>query len=612
MRFLLLVGISLISFNAYAICPAAPVGTASDPVLQLRLNADSKAGLGAANFLTSTEEGALVWDDAANAIAYCDGTNWITLGAIGGSDDLGNHTATQTLAMGANDITGTGTYTAGTLASTAATGLLWENGVNSLTYNDGGGNVQMRMGHDFTTGDERFTHGGGAVVMTSNIDAVANTALTFKVSSNPGAGNDQPVTWGSSLVVTPSDVTFGGTSLLPIAETDPQVGTLTNTNFCTTDGTAVNCTTAPSALDAATVDGIDSASFIRADANDTVAGHTEWQDNMDVRLGTDADFRMDFNGADTVMRSYTHGARVIVQGEDAAGTNRNLFIADPDNNVALYYAGAKKFETANTGVTVAGRISGLTDPTGNQDAATKAYVDTAAANADTVDSLHAASFIRADANDNITGHTEWQDSYEVRLGNNADFRIRHDGTNHVIRGYTHGVPIYITAEDGGGTDRTMILADPDNNTRLYYNGTEKFRTTSDGVRVVGVIKNLTDPTSNQHAATKKYVDDRTGGGGISSWVNFNGQGTVSVRGSHNVSSVTDLGVGYYRVNFSTAMSNTDYAIFIYHGNALTAADERSNPYLHAKTTTGVTIYTTNVHGHTGDWDDISVRTRGGT
>jgi hypothetical protein len=46
------------------------------------------------------------------------------------------------------------------------------------------------------------------------------------------------------------------------------------------------------------------------------------------------------------------------------------------------------------------------------------------------------------------------------------------------------------------------------------------------------------------------------------WVNFNGQGTVAIRDSYNVSSITDLGTGQYLVNFSTARSNANYVNFI--------------------------------------------------
>jgi hypothetical protein len=42
------------------------------------------------------------------------------------------------------------------------------------------------------------------------------------------------------------------------------------------------------------------------------------------------------------------------------------------------------------------------------------------------------------------------------------------------------------------------------------------------------------------------------------WVNFNGSGTVAIRGSGNVSSISDMGIGVYRVNFSTAMPDTNY------------------------------------------------------
>ena len=44
------------------------------------------------------------------------------------------------------------------------------------------------------------------------------------------------------------------------------------------------------------------------------------------------------------------------------------------------------------------------------------------------------------------------------------------------------------------------------------------------------------------------------------WVNFNGTGTVAIRGGGNVSSVTDNGVGDYTVNFTTAMQDANYAM----------------------------------------------------
>jgi hypothetical protein len=44
------------------------------------------------------------------------------------------------------------------------------------------------------------------------------------------------------------------------------------------------------------------------------------------------------------------------------------------------------------------------------------------------------------------------------------------------------------------------------------------------------------------------------------WVNFNGTGTVAIRASFNVSSITDNGTGDYTVNFTNAMPDADYAV----------------------------------------------------
>jgi hypothetical protein len=46
--------------------------------------------------------------------------------------------------------------------------------------------------------------------------------------------------------------------------------------------------------------------------------------------------------------------------------------------------------------------------------------------------------------------------------------------------------------------------------------------------------------------------------GCRAWVNFNADGTVTIRASGNVSSITDNSTGQFTMNFTTAMPNTNY------------------------------------------------------
>ena len=59
--------------------------------------------------------------------------------------------------------------------------------------------------------------------------------------------------------------------------------------------------------------------------------------------------------------------------------------------------------------------------------------------------------------------------------------------------------------------------------------------------------------------------------GCRAWVNFNGTGVVAIRASGNVSSITDVGVGDYTVNFTTAMVDTNYTVVTSAGRS-SAAD----------------------------------------
>lgn len=50
--------------------------------------------------------------------------------------------------------------------------------------------------------------------------------------------------------------------------------------------------------------------------------------------------------------------------------------------------------------------------------------------------------------------------------------------------------------------------------------------------------------------------------GVRAWVNFNGTGAVAIRASGNCSSITDLGTGTYRMNFSSSIVDANYATIV--------------------------------------------------
>ena len=101
------------------------------------------------------------------------------------------------------------------------------------------------------------------------------------------------------------------------------------------------------------------------------------------------------------------------------------------------------------------------------------------------------------------------------------------------------------------TDRTLTLPD-----------------VTDTVAGIAATQTLTNKTLTSPTLTTPNIDSAqfatvTGTAPIypcRAWVNFNGQGTVAIRASGNVSSITDNGTGDYTLNFTTALPDINYSL----------------------------------------------------
>jgi hypothetical protein len=115
-----------------------------------------------------------------------------------------------------------------------------------------------------------------------------------------------------------------------------------------------------------------------------------------------------------------------------------------------------------------------------------------------------------------------------------------------LSGNASGTGTFTIASPNSNTDRTLNL--PDAGGTVFVSGQALSATTgsfSGDVTLGSSV--LATPTGSAPSYTCR------------AWVNFNGTGTVAIRASGNVSSITDNGTGDYAVNFTTAMPDADYS-----------------------------------------------------
>lgn len=92
----------------------------------------------------------------------------------------------------------------------------------------------------------------------------------------------------------------------------------------------------------------------------------------------------------------------------------------------------------------------------------------------------------------------------------------------------------------------------------------------------------------------------TGQYAAKAWVNFNSTGTLAVRQSGNISSVTDNGVGLFTLNFTTAMTDANYAVVGSGGNDSNDLRTININFDVAPTTSAVQINCTSANSTTND------------
>ena len=236
-------------------------------------------------------------------------------------------------------------------------------------------------------------------------------------------------------------------------------------------------------LDADLLDGVHASSFLRSDANDTMTGNLLVNARLDVGDGTDGNTEIRIYKSNNNVSDHIQFYNATTRVGEIGVEDTNWLRINQETNTNIY---TPRYIRADNGFFVDGTSKGI-NGSGN-------FIGGTIAGASDYGTL-----IRSNANDNVTGHTEWQDNYEVRLGNGADLKLYHDGTNSYIDGGTgdtyirgNGDDLYLRAADdvfiqtqGGETAAKFI---GNGAAQLHYNNSQKFATKSDGVDITGELQ----------------------------------------------------------------------------------------------------------------------------
>lgn len=316
----------------------------------------------------------------------------------------------------------------------------------------------------------------------------------------------------------------GSATIEQILTTDSiTTGSITITGSLQTDNITIDNATISSDLDIT----LDSAGDIILDADGT---------DIILKDGGTEFGRFKRDSSNFVIKSATSDKDIIFKGVDNSSTISAL-------TLNMSEAGAASFNStiSATGATLT-NLSSEDEATSvmindlNQlvtrelgsNAFTSTTITPDGGNADTVDSLHASSFLRSDAVDSagskitFSGGLNIPDSTNLEVGTGADFVINDNGSSTFIQSKRHAGEVYFQNENASGTNQnTLILGTDTGNTsatyaELRYNNVERIKTTTDGSDMAGLV-NFNGTTQSTSKTTGTVVID--GGVGIAKTLN---------------------------------------------------------------------------------------------
>ena len=251
---------------------------------------------------------------------------------------------------------------------------------------DGSSNVTLGV----TVADDSHTHDGryyteteadnrfvnvtgdtmtGALTINENGDSINLRATTNSTKVGISFSSDVPAVQIGHIRFAHSDsVSYGSGTLLELGSTEPTTTILADGKLMYNEGIyakPASGTGAGTRKDSNWDTAYTTANAALPKAGGTMTGILYLNDSVEIRLGTDSDFRMSFDGTDTYFRNYAHaGGNIFFQGEDAEGTNTNLIQminSGSQTYVRLFENSAERLRTLSGGVGVTGLTVGDVD-----------------------------------------------------------------------------------------------------------------------------------------------------------------------------------------------------------------------------------------------------------
>jgi len=163
-------------------------------------------------------------------------------------------------------------------------------------------------------------------------------------------------------------------------------------------------------IDAATLDSIDSSSFLRSDVADTkTSGDLSFSDNVKAIFGAGNDLQIYHDGSRSIIQDNGTG-NLRIQANNLelnnADNSENYLFAANNGAVTLYYDNAAKLATTSTGVDITGELTATTvDATTLQIGNTSITATAAELNYNditTLGTVEASKTVTADSSGNVT------------------------------------------------------------------------------------------------------------------------------------------------------------------------------------------------------------------